>query len=105
MLRLLYSPHMTSVDNEAKRASGHADVPLSDAGRQQAKELGKHYAAVGLDAIFCSDLQRALTTTQIAFGERQISITPDARPREYDYGELTQHPVSEVEKEFPRRIT
>lgn len=24
MLTLLYSPHMTSVDNETKRASGHA---------------------------------------------------------------------------------
>lgn len=32
MLTLFYSPHMTSIDNEAGRASGHADVPLSEAG-------------------------------------------------------------------------
>ncbi len=37
MLTLFYSPHMTSVDNEAGRASGHADVPLSALGRQQAQ--------------------------------------------------------------------
>src|SRR5262249_48633114 len=105
MVTLFYSPHMTSVDNEAKRASGHADVPLATAGRQQARELGGHYAEHELDAVFCSDLQRALTTAQIAFQGRQVAIIPDARLREYDYGEMTQYPVSEVEKEFSRRIT
>jgi broad specificity phosphatase PhoE len=45
MLALYYSPHMTSVDNEIGRASGHADVPLSILGRQQAQELGQHSIA------------------------------------------------------------
>ena len=44
MLTLFYSPHMTSIDNEAGRASGHADVALSPLGRQQAEQLGQHYA-------------------------------------------------------------
>lgn len=105
MLTLFYSPHMTSVDNEAKRASGHADVPLSEAGRQLAQELGQHYANKTLDAVFSSDLQRALMTSQIAFGDRGLPITPDARLREYDYGEMTQYPVAQVEQEFPRRVT
>jgi broad specificity phosphatase PhoE len=105
MLTLFYSPHMTSVDNEVRRASGHADVPLSDLGRQQARELGQHYAAEALDAIFCSDLQRAALTAQIAFSDRALPIVPDARLRECDYGDLTQYPVARVEEEFPRRIT
>jgi broad specificity phosphatase PhoE len=105
MLKLFYSPHMTSVDNEAKRASGHADVPLSEAGRQRAQELGEHYATETLDAIFCSDLQRALNTSQIAFAQRNLPIVPDARLREYDYGNMTQYPVAQVEEEFPRRVT
>ena len=104
MLTLLYSPHMTSVDNEAKRASGHADVPLSEVGRQQAQELGQHYATEKLDAIFHSDLQRASDTAHIAFSARNLPIMPDARLREYDYGDMTQYPVAEVEQEFPRRI-
>ena len=105
MLTLFYSPHMTSVDNEAGRASGHADVPLSSSGRQRAQELGQHYAAEVLDAIFYSDLQRASTTAQIAFSSRSLPLIPDARLREYDYGDLTQYPVAQVEEEFPRRIT
>ncbi|HEU5227102.1 MAG TPA: histidine phosphatase family protein [Ktedonobacteraceae bacterium] len=104
MLTLYYSPHMTSVDNEAKRASGHADVPLSAIGRQQAQELGQHYATEKLDAIFHSDLQRAADTAHIAFAARNLPIVPNARLREYDYGQMTQYPVAEVEQEFPRRI-
>ena len=105
MVALFYSPHSTSVDNEAGRASGHADIPLSTLGRQQAAELGRNYAHEKIDAVFCSDLQRAIVTAQIAFGERGLPITPDARLREYDYGEMTQWPREQVEKEFPRRIT
>ncbi|HEU5369886.1 MAG TPA: histidine phosphatase family protein, partial [Ktedonobacterales bacterium] len=62
MLTLFYSPHMTSVDNVARRASGHADVALAASGQQQARELGQHYAAEALNAVFYSDLQRAAAT-------------------------------------------
>lgn len=93
MLTVYYSPHATSVDNEAGRASGHADVPLSAVGRQQAVQRGLDYAAIPLDAVFCSDLQRAHETARIAFAARGLPIFPDARLREFDYGDLTQiHP-------------
>ena len=105
MLTLFYSPHSTSVDNEAGRASGHADVPLSQLGRQQAHELGQHYAAEKLDAVFSSDLQRAATTAEIAFSGRVLPIVLDARLREYDYGDMTQYPFVQIEKERTRRIT
>jgi broad specificity phosphatase PhoE len=96
MLTLYYSPHMTSVDNEAGRASGHADVPLSDSGRLLAVELGQHYAAIRVDAVYCSDLRRATETAAIAFGPRGPPIIADPRLREIDFGALTQHPPSEV---------
>jgi broad specificity phosphatase PhoE len=105
ILTLFYSPHMTSTDNEAGRASGHADVPLTPTGRQRAQELGQHYAQETIDAVFHSDLQRAAATAQIAFAGRALPLVPDARLREYDYGDMTQYPVAQVEQEFPRRIT
>ncbi len=92
MITVYYSPHAASVDNEAGRASGHADIPLSAKGLQQAQELGTHYAAVALDTVYCSDLQRAHVTSQIAFSARNIPIMPDTRLREFDYGEKTQCP-------------
>jgi broad specificity phosphatase PhoE len=96
MLTVYYSPHMASVDNEAGRASGHADVPLSDNGRRQAMALRQHYAALPLAAVYCSDLQRATATAAIAFGSRGLPIIADARLRETDFGALTQHPPSET---------
>ncbi|BCL79811.1 histidine phosphatase family protein [Ktedonobacteria bacterium brp13] len=104
MLTLFYSPHATSVDNEAGRASGHADVPLSQRGLQKAGELGQHYTTQTLDAVFCSDLQRAVRTAEIAFAERKLPCARDARLRECDYGDLTQCPVAQIDEEFPQRI-
>jgi broad specificity phosphatase PhoE len=57
-----------------------------------------------LHAVYCSDLQRAVATAQIAFAGRDLPILPDARLREYDYGDMTLRPVAEVEAEFPHRI-
>lgn len=105
MLTLFYSPHMTSVDNEAKRASGHADVPLSALGRALALELGQHYATEALDAVFCSDLQRASMTAEIAFTGRNLPLAPDVRLRECDYGDLTQCPTDQLDEEFLRHLT
>jgi broad specificity phosphatase PhoE len=96
MISVYYSPHATSVDNEAGRASGHADIALSVKGLQKAEELGRHYAVMGLDAVYCSDLQRAYVTSQIAFSALNIPIIPDARLREFDYGEMTQCPRDEL---------
>jgi broad specificity phosphatase PhoE len=104
MLTLFYSPHMTSVDNEAGRASGYADVPLSQAGYRLARELGQHYAQAALDAVFCSDLQRARVTAELAFSEQTLPIFPDARLRECDYGDMTQQPPAQIEAAFARHI-
>ncbi|GCE09996.1 histidine phosphatase family protein [Dictyobacter aurantiacus] len=99
MLILFYSFHTSSVDNEAGRASGHADVPLSALGRQQARELGQRYAAQPFDAVFSSDLQRAVLTAELAFADRLLPLVRDARLRECDYGNLTQAPFVQVERE------
>lgn len=104
MLTLFYSPHTTSVDNEAGRASGHADVPLSELGRRQAGEIGQYFATEAIDAVFCSDLQRASATAEIAFAGRNLPVVLDMRLRECDYGDMTQYPIAQIEAEFPKRV-
>lgn len=96
-LTILFSPHGTSVDNEAGRASGHADVPLSATGRRQAAELGRHYATTDVDVVSCSDLRRAHDTALIAFRDRSLPIQADPRLREFDYGDRTQCPRDELD--------
>jgi broad specificity phosphatase PhoE len=102
-VEIIFEPHGTTYDNEAHRASGHNDVELSPLGIQQSREMGARHSGEHFDAIFCSDLQRSYKSAESAFG-KTFPIIKDARLRECDYGDLTQHASAEVEAEKPRRI-
>ncbi len=103
MVTIIFEAHGTTFDNEAHLSSGHNDVELSLLGIQQSKEMGVRYKDDNFDAIFCSDLQRAYKSAEIGFGTKW-PIIKDARLRECNYGDLTQHPSSEVDVEKPKRI-
>ncbi len=104
-LRLIFETHATSVDNEAGVASGWADARLSATGETQARELGARRADEDLAAVFCSDLERAWRTAEIAFGPRGVPIVRDARLRECDYGTLTRQPAQVIEARRVGQIT
>ncbi len=104
MVEIVFESHGTTFDNETHNASGHYDVALSPLGEKQSKELGERYKNQHFDAIYCSDLQRSYKTAEIAFSKRKFPIIKDARLKECDYGDLTQHPSKEVDKEKPKRI-
>lgn len=97
MIEIIFESHSTSIDNEQQRASGHADVALSEQGIQQAADLGHRYEQVSFDTIFCSDLQRSYRTAEMAFAHKSITIIQDARLRECDYGDYTQRPNKDIE--------
>ena len=103
MITIIFEAHGTTFDNEAHLASGHNDVELSPLGIEQSKEMGERYKDDHFDAIFCSDLQRAYKSAEIGFGDKW-PIIQDARLRECDYGDLTQHSSDEVNAEKPNRI-
>jgi broad specificity phosphatase PhoE len=104
MITIIFITHATSIDNERQRASGQCDVPLSEKGEQQAREVGKRYELEVLDAVFCSDLQRSSLTAHLAFANRTLPIVQDPRLREYDYGDFTQRPMAEVKAEEVNRL-
>lgn len=103
MITIIFEAHGTTFDNEAHLSSGHNDVALSPLGIQQSHEMGERYKDDHFDAIFCSDLQRAYKSAEIGFGTKW-PIIKDARLRECDYGDFTQHPSAEVDAEKPLRI-
>lgn len=105
MVTIVFEAHSTTTDNEAHLSSGWNDVALSPLGIRQSHELGARYAGDRIDAIYCSDLQRAVRTAEIAFADRGWPIIQDPRLRECDYGDLTQKPSELVTAEKPRRIS
>ena len=104
MVTIVFETHATSKDNEAHLSSGHYDVALSELGEQQSRDLGERYQDDRFDAIFCSDMQRAYQTAEIAFGSL-YQIIRDSRLRECDYGDFTQKPSSIVDPEKAKRIS
>jgi len=72
--------------NDGGRFQGHADIPLNDAGRQQAAAAGEQLRDAGISRAFSSDLSRAAETAGIITAGWGVELQTDARLREVDVG-------------------
>jgi broad specificity phosphatase PhoE len=102
-VQITFFVHGTTLDNERGVATGQAPGELSELGARQSKELGKIVAGKKFDAIFCSDLKRAVDSARLAF--KNAPIIEDERLRECDYGDLTEGDTEEVESLLARYNT
>ncbi len=103
-IEIVYETHSTTLDNEQGFATGWNHGELSDTGRKQAEELGLRHADRSVDAVYSSDLGRAVETAQIAFGDRGVEIHQDQRLRECNYGEWNGAPVDQIHADRKRFI-
>jgi probable phosphoglycerate mutase len=74
--------HGETALNEQGRLSGWNDVKLTECGRRQALHLRDVLAGESFDCVWSSDLDRALETSRLAWGEPRV----DARLREIHFG-------------------
>jgi len=72
--------------NDAKRFQGQSDIPLSDAGRAQARALADSLALVPFTRAYASDLDRALATARTIARPHDVAVVPDSRLREFNFG-------------------
>ena len=91
MVTITYFVHGTTTDNEQKLATGWLPGELTAIGRERAKKLGEQVADKQFDVVFCSDLQRAIDSAQLGFGDK-YQIIQDDRLRECNYGDLDGGP-------------
>lgn len=103
-VELVFETHSLTTDNERGVATGWLGGTLSGRGRELAGELGERRREDGVDAVFTSDLSRAVETAEIAFAGTAIPVVLDWHLREVDYGELNGAPVDAVERERPLRV-
>ena len=92
-VKITYFVHGTTTDNESHLATGWAQGELSELGIKQSEELRELIGHMRFDAVFCSDLKRAVDSANIAFSGK-YEIIEDERLREADYGRFTQAPLS-----------
>lgn len=95
-IEIVFETHSLSEDNDLGNATGWNDGRLSERGRGLARELGARRHTNGIEAVFTSDLGRAVETVRIAFGGSSIPILLDWRLRECDYGDWNGAPVPQV---------
>jgi 2,3-bisphosphoglycerate-dependent phosphoglycerate mutase len=97
-IELVFETHSTTQDNENGVATGWGPGTLSPAGREQARRLGTRRIDDGIDAIFASDLGRAIETVSVAFPAPAVPIFLDWRLRECDYGSMTAVPAGSLRR-------
>jgi broad specificity phosphatase PhoE len=86
-VKITYFVHGTTTDNEENKSSGWNDVKLSDLGIQQSKDLAGLTEDKVFDAVFTSDLIRAVTSADLTWGDKYPKFA-DKRLRECNYGDL-----------------
>jgi len=84
-VKVIYFVHGTTYDNATGKCSGWKQVELNELGKQQAKNLGNVTKEFKFDAIFTSDLIRAIDSANIAWPEYEKN--QDNRLRECNYGD------------------
>ncbi len=96
-VKITYFVHGTTTDNELGLCTGWAQGELSASGVRQAKELKNIISDLNFDAVFSSDLKRAVDSVKLGFSGKDINFKQDKRLRECNYGEYTQKAESEVD--------
>ena len=86
MTTLLLVRHGETDWNADGRLQGQTDRPLSDYGREQARQLAEDLQGEGFDAIYSSDLSRARETAEIVGGRLGLRVELDPDLREKDWG-------------------
>jgi probable phosphoglycerate mutase len=82
--RLVLARHGETAWSKSSQHTGRTDIPLTDLGRQQARDLGAALAGRSFRKVLSSPLIRASETARLAgFGD-ELVIDPDLQ--EWDYG-------------------
>jgi broad specificity phosphatase PhoE len=98
---ILLARHGETDWNRQLRIQGHADQPLNELGREQARELARSLGDVPLSAVYSSDLSRAVETAEIVAREHELPVRIDAGLREIDVGSWEGLTRDEVLERFP----
>jgi len=86
---------------DVSRYWGHTDVPLSVAGLRQAERLQRRLAREEIDAVYSSDLRRALDTATIIARRHHLSVVPCPELREIGFGRCEGLTFDEMRERYP----
>jgi probable phosphoglycerate mutase len=98
---ILLARHGETDWNNERRWQGHADRPLNDVGRKQARELAETLEDRPIDVVYSSDLVRAHETALVVAGRLGLPVEVDPGLREVDVGDWSGRLLTEIEGADP----
>ena len=104
MLHLLLARHGETIWNAQQQFQGHSDVPLSPTGRVQAAALAETLRSRSIDAVYSSDLRRAIETAEIVLSGRGLAIQQTPAWRELSFGQWEGLTYDEVRHAYPTEL-
>ena len=99
--RLCLVRHGETAWNAEHRVQGQLDVPLNATGLAQAQAIARALSREKFDALYSSDLARALQTAQPLAALLGLPIVRDRSLRERHYGIFQKLTYAEVKMRFP----
>ena len=87
--------------NREQRFQGQTDIGLNARGMDQAVRLGRRMTEVSIDAIYASDLMRAVATAQPSADAHDDQVRADQRLRERHFGMFEGHTYTDIQQRFP----
>ena len=102
MTRLILLRHGESEANARGIFAGQRDYPLTDKGREQARQAAIYLTThEQIDHIYSSDLSRAVETARFSARMMELSVHVDPRLREFDTGEWAGLTAEERQSRYP----
>jgi broad specificity phosphatase PhoE len=101
---LFLSRHGETDWNAEGRFQGHADPPLNEHGRAQARGLAHRLEKMSFAAIYASDLQRSRETAEIVAAPHGLEVVSLPELREVDTGSWSGLDRTEIEARWPGAI-
>lgn len=87
MTKVVFIRHGQTEWNVAGRFQGQSDIELTDEGKQQAELLAENFPVERIDAVYSSDLKRAMFTAKTVADKFGLTVQPEKAFRELSFGD------------------
>lgn len=104
MTKIYLIRHAEAEGNLCRRAQGHCDGGVTARGRLQIEALAERFKDIPIDALYSSDLRRAMATAGAISKVSRLPIVPEPRLREVNMGIWEDKPWGELQYESPEQL-